>query len=230
MTSLALRKIHKWIAITAGLFILVWLFSGIMMVLPSVWSAARPQRQLPPVDFSTLVLSPADILRRLPPGSEVLSMDLKRIGSVMSYEVKLRHRPSQLLDAVSGEPLVITRTFAEQILHSRFVTRAIVQAELVTRRRVDYLWGPLPAHRFVLEDDPAALYFVSVRDGEIRRTTGWTIWQQGISMLHDFSAIRAIIPHDSVRRSLLLLASLAGLGVAVSGYWLAWPRRRTKKL
>jgi hypothetical protein len=230
MTAAALRKIHKWIAITAGLFILIWLFSGIMMILPGAWSVARPQKPLPLVDFSTLTLAPADILRRLPPGVEVQSMDLKRIGSVIAYDVKLKHQPPQLIDAVSGEPFIITRENAEQILHSRFVIRNITHTELVTRRSINYLWGSLPAYRFVLEEDPSALYFVSVRDGEIQRTTGWTAWQQGIAMLHDFSAIRAIVANDSIRRGLLLLASLAGLGVALSGYWLAWPRRRTKQL
>jgi uncharacterized iron-regulated membrane protein len=222
-------KLHKWIAVTVGAFILLWLISGIVMVLPKRFPP--PSRQAPaPLDLREITISPAEAVvtlsKVLGSSPEVGQMTLRRLGNSVVYEISAKPGGSHFVDARSGEIFTITPDVAEQIaqgdLHSQ--ARAL-QIEIINQHALTYPWGPLPAYRVVFDDDRATISYVSTRDGRVWHTDRRSRIRVAMSSLHDFSAFRLIIGRNAVRTGLLLLLSLVGIAVVVTGYYLALPRR-----
>ena len=122
---------------------------------------------------------------------------------------------------------MITPELAEQIARDDFPSRArVLQIERADRHSFDYPWGPLPAYRIVFDDAQATVFYVSTSDGTVQRSDRSSRIRRAITSLHTFEPLKLITKRDAVRRGLLVLLSVVGVGVAGTGYYLALPRRR----
>ena len=225
-------QVHKWLAITVGGFFLVWLVSGILMIMPPLFSAPALNNTSEPLDRRENIISPIEAVETLensqsPEQLKVDAVTLKRIVGTPVYEVAISGGDTQMINARSGEQFTIDGHVAEQIIRSHFPSSSM-KTELVTRHNIAYPWGPIPAFRIELNGDPATQYYVSTRDGEIRRSDRWTRIQGAISSLHTFEPIKLIVRGERVRKALLILSGAVGIAAALSGYYLAIPRRRRK--
>jgi len=78
----------------------------------------------------------------------------------------------------------------------------------------------------VFDDDRATVSYISTSDGTVRRSDRWSRIRGAITSLHTFEPVKLITKRDAVRKGLLALLSMVGVGVAGTGYYLALPRRR----
>jgi len=223
-------KVHKWIAVTVGLVIFVWLVSGIVMVFPNRLYSPVRGRKPAAVDYRNVTVTPAKALATVAEdlGSypKVKSVSLKRIRDAVVYRITVEASGSHLIDARSGEVFTITPEIAEQIARDEFPVQArVLQIDLLTHNSYSYPWGPLPAYGIVFDDDQATISHVSVSDGMVRRSTRWSRIQAAVASLHTFEPLKLITKRKAVRRGLLLLLSMVAIAAVGTGYYLALPRR-----
>ena len=224
-------KIHKWLGVSAGLFIAVWFISGILMVLPLGTLPALVQKR-PEINFEEFTLSPAQAIVALNQVTrepvQVTSVSFTRIRHTLAYKISARSGRSFLVDARSGEVLTITRQFAEQIARDDLSSEApVLDVSLITSPGLPYGKGPLPVYRVVFDDSQRTISFVSLNDGRVRRTDHWSRLRDTILHLHTLDTL--IIDQEGLRKALLVFLSLLGLAAIGAGYYLALPRRRYRK-
>ena len=226
-------KLHKWIAVTAGSFLLLWLISGIVMVVPQNFFHVpfRPQ-QTAPIDLQQVTLSPAEALSHLSktlddsPG--VRSVRLRKIAHSVVYEINLARGESYLIEARSGQLLTITPASVEQIARYYVPSQAsVLEIEPITQHSYSYPWGPVPAFRIMFDNDNSTAYYVSARDGSILRSNRWSRILGAIESLHRFEPLKLVTRREGIRKGLLILLSLVGVAAAATGYYLALPNRRS---
>jgi len=225
-----LYKIHKWIAVTVGMFILMWLISGIVMILPRTSNGPGTNQKLAPVNFREITMSPAQAIANLEKtlGShmDVNSVSLRRIRGTMLYKINVKPGNSHLIDVRTGRLFIITTEVAEQIARDEFSLQAhVLQIKSVDRNDYFYPWGPLPAYRIIFDDNWATVSHVSTSDGTVRSSNRLNRIKAAIGSLHTFEPLKLITKQSNVRKGLLVLLSLVGIGVALTGYYLALPPR-----
>jgi len=223
--------VHKWIAVFVGLFILVWLISGIVMMMPPLFPGPARQQEARPVNFREVTVSPAEAVEELARvlGSypEVNRLSLRRIGDTLAYQVSLKSGVSHLIDARSRQLFTVTQELAEQIARDEFsIQTPVHHIDLVRRHTFDYSWGPLPAYRIMFDDKQGTVSYVSTIDGTVQRSDRWSRIRAAITSLHTFEPLRLVTERDWVRKGVLFVLSLIGIGAAGTGYYLALPRRR----
>ena len=233
MKKWTMYKVHRWIAVTVGGFFLVWLFSGIVMVLPSSLFSAPVRQQTPAsFDFQTITISPAEAIASLEQSLDELpkvdSVGLIRIADKVVYEIVLAQGEARFIDVQSGQLFTMTPQIAERIVRDHISSQArVLPIELVTRHDFSYPWGPLPVYRITFENDLSTVYYVSKRNGTIQRSDRWSRIKGAIGSLHTFEPLKLITKRDVVRKGLLVVVSLFGVGAAASGFYLALLRRRS---
>lgn len=229
-------KLHRWIAIFFGVILLNQLISGAVMVLP-LPDPTEPERH-PPIDYQSITLSPAGALEALAQASPeevqdrlVRAVTLRQLLGRLLYEVKLHGGGTHLIDAESGEMVEITPELAARIARSTLGTSATAR-QVERLEHYDYRWrhGALPVYRVTLEDSEVSVVYVSVDSGEVGgRSDRWGRIRGLIGGgLHEFQPVGWLLGSNRARKALLLLLSLVGVATALTGYYLALPRRWTK--
>jgi uncharacterized iron-regulated membrane protein len=237
MTSLykaatnVMYKVHKWLGISAGLFIVLWFISGLVMILPKA-STQSGGTKSDGVNFEEYTLSPAEALRRLSEAqkepAKIVSLNLIRLRGSLAYKINAHSNRIYLVDARSGQIVTITRETAEQLARDDLATGApIVEVSLVTTPGLPYGWGPLPVYRVVFDDSQKTISFVSLNDGRVRRTNRWGRLRDWIIHLHTLQTLN--VGQEGLRKSLLWVLSLLGLAAIAAGYYLVLPARRYTK-
>jgi uncharacterized iron-regulated membrane protein len=205
-------KWHKWIGVSVGLILAMWLFTGIIMVTgprpPSV-----PIRRL---DFSTAVISPAQASARS--AAVVNRLELIAIGSVPIYKIST-DSGTKLIDARSGEPFVVTDSLAEAIAME---ASGISGAARTTRVKSD---GGAPAYRIVFSD-PASTVVEVDANGAARVADRLKRFRNVMGGLHTFGVLRRVIDSRNTVAGLLVIVAGTALVSVVTGYVMALPRRR----
>jgi uncharacterized iron-regulated membrane protein len=223
-------KLHKWIAVAVGVFFLVWLTSGIVMILPPLFPGPPREQKSAALDFREITVSPAQAVANLAKalGSypRVSRVTLRPIGKVLAYEVSVQSGNSHLIDARSGQVFTITPEIAEQIARGNLPSQGrVLQIERINRHSYAYQWGPIPAYRIVFDNDQSTSYYVSTHDGTVRRSDRWNRVRGVMESLHTFRPLKLITKREAVRKGMLILLSVVGIGAALTGYYLSLPRR-----
>jgi hypothetical protein len=227
----AMHTAHKWLAISVGLFFLVWILSGVVMILPPPSYGPPPERAAQALDLGEELISPTRAIAGLQNGAEVHAVTLRRILDTPVYEIATGREGPLLVSARSGEVFTITAGVAEQIIRTQFPSESrVLQTELVTNHSLTYAWGPVPAYRIAAAGQAGTTYYVSAGDGEVRRSNRWSRVQEAIASLHTFEPLKLLTRRERVRKGLLLLMSAIGIGAAGTGYYLAVPRRRRRSM
>lgn len=229
MTLPSLHRAHRWIAIPTGVFIVVWLATGVVSMVP--WPGPPPRRAQT-LDLAQITVTPIDAARALvQPGvdPDVRSIRLVRLGDVLAYEIAAGGRGPRLVDARTGRPFTVDAGLARSIAAVRApVAAQVVHSDMLDRRRNDltYLWGPLPAHRVAFDDTWATVVYVGADDGSVRSTTRWSRALDVIWSFHTFGPVDLVVG-DSARKASLIVISLTALLTALTGYAIvAWRQRR----
>jgi hypothetical protein len=223
MRRLSAHRFHKWVAVVVSAFLVAWLVSGIMMVLPA-WGPGDGPTPSAALDLREVSVSPAEAAAVSGNGEPLSSVTLVRFLDGPVYRVAASDG-TRLVDARIGRLLLITPKVAEQAARARFSPDGPVRdVQLVTRHSVAYPWGPVPAYRIVFGSSPSTAYYVSTADGAVQRSDPWIWTRDAIISLHSFEPLKLFTRREPVRTGLLVLMSLVGLVTAASGLYLALRR------
>jgi hypothetical protein len=219
MNRLKLHRLHKWIAVSAGVFFTSWLVSGIVLILPGGGAGRRAPRP----DYASAVVSPAQAAAAA--GVPVADLTLIRVAGRLVYRMETR-QGVRMVDAQSGALFAITLETAEQMVRGDYPDLgAVVANERLDRHDWTYRMGPLPVYR-LRAGDSGAMYFVYPRDGVVRKVTMSGRVRAVIGSMHTFDIVPGIGGNPRVQKVALAGAASLGLGAVVTGYWIALSRRR----
>lgn len=219
------RTIHKWIGITLGIALLVWLVSGVWMALPTSyqenWEGGFSQ-------WPAAAVAPAQAVIAASGGApeRVRNINMWGVAGRLFYRVSLDAGPVQLVDATTGEPVTVTPELAEQIARAIF---GLPEAPIDTVERVDrysmrYAAGPLPAMRIVFGDGNNTVVYVGVADGTVLGGGASHRIRSVVAGLHTFYPLRVLVSTNG-EKGILILASVICIVGVFTGYWLALPGR-----
>lgn len=221
MKTLALRKLHKWVALLVGAQVLLWVLSGTVFAwldhhgVEGEGLAAPPPAQ--PLSREEAVVDPAQVLSAS--GNAVRALTLQRVGDVWAYRIDAGDGEVELRRASDGAPLRIDASLARTLAaaHYRGTGRLVAvrfhaQPTLETRGS-GATWE-------AAYDDAAGtrLYFDAVDARFVSaRTDAWRA-KDFFWMLHtmDYRG------RDDFNHPLVVLAAAAALWVGCTGLWLAW--------
>lgn len=231
MLKPVLRKIHKWTFVIFGLFMLLWVVTGIIMAVP-IQSAEPEVDHLPdPVDFSRAKVSPAEAIQRLDLNPDkVNTVQLYRIQGRIVYAVKDENWKNHLLDAVSGERFSFTPETAESIARRAFsIDHPVAENRLLEAHTMTYPWGPLPVYRLSFEADPSVYYYVNPENGHIDRSSFMSRFNAAAGFLHDLGPASVITGRENAKKLLLILTGAFSLVGVLAGFYIMFPLTRRKK-
>ncbi len=205
-------KWHKWIGVSVGLVLAMWLFTGIIMVT----GPRPPSLPIRPPDFSTAVISPAQASARS--AAAVNRIELIGIASAPIYKLST-DSGTTLIDARSGGLFVVTDSLAEAIA---IQASGISGAARTTRVESD---GSAPAYRIVFSD-PASTVVEVDANGAARVTDRLKRFRNVMGGLHTFGVLRRVIASRNTVAGLVVIVAGTALVSVVTGYVMALPRRR----
>ena len=219
------RWVHKWIGISIGIILLVWLVSGIWIVLPtsyqqnwedgfSQWQAAS----IAPAEAVAVASGHAPELVR--------NINMWAVADRLFYRVSLEDGTVQLVDATTGQSVTINPDLAVRIARAVFVIpeAPVDTVELVDRYSMRYAAGPLPAMRVVFADDNKTVVYVGTADGAVLGGGTSHRIRSVVAGLHTFYPLRVLVSAKGEKGALVLAGVITIVGV-LTGYWLALPRR-----
>ncbi len=228
------HRLHKSLAIVFGAVLLMWLISGIAILLPPPGIKALQPAAQSAIDYSALRISPADVVTQaqetLGVKADVQDMALTQIGGRVYYEIRFTGSESTLIDARSGELFNITAEVASEIAEIQVQDLPVVMVSRVDRHSLAYPWGQLPVYRVSFGDARGTQAYVSIRNGAVRYVDRTTLLRTALASLHDLSLLSLAFGIEKVKKELLLLLSLGSIAVVASGYYLAIAVGRTNKL
>lgn len=222
------RRIHKWLAIVAGLFLLAWIVTGIFISTPLT---PRPALQSagPAPDFSRATLSPADALTAAAQMSSerATAVRLGALGDRPIYYVDVPGMGRVTLDAATGERIEIDADAALRLATSAYSGDGTPgEPERLERRNLWYLQGDLPAYRIRFDDAYGTEVHVAIGTGMLNWQDGRVRWRRLMAAGHDLWPVGFVIGPWG-RASILLFGSFLALAATLTGYWLAV--RRVKR-
>ena len=226
-----LRNIHRWIFTATGIFILIWLLSGLFMVLPDHWFGGMVKwPDNPQVDYHAAVQSPSGAIARLAADSdvpvEIKSVKLRQIGEQLLYSITLADGSEQLIDAMNGERFRFSPELAETMIRNNFnIDAPLVEIEQLTEHSSAYPWGGLPAFRLVFGDSASASYFLVQNNLKLYRSSPVTKLRAAVTSLHGFEPVNFLTSDERVRRWLLIAVSVIALAGAIAGLLLTLQKR-----
>lgn len=219
-------RVHKWVAVTTGLVLLMWIASGVVLLVPP----PTPNILLP-FERAAQQATRADITRALTALDSGSTIDRVQIRSLLGRRVlEVRgERGVNLLDGESGAPLNITSDIARAIAAEQVdPTVSITGITRLEEHDLGYPFGPLPVFRVTFDDGARTLAYVNVTTGGVVYADRFTRAWYALTSMHDFTALVVLVKSVKLRHGLLwLLAGGVGL-VALSGYYLALPKRWTR--
>jgi hypothetical protein len=171
----SIRWWHKWIGITIGLVLFLWVASGLAMLVPlspTVWGADLVE---PTLDLAGVTITPSQAAAiAVPPRSDsappaaIRSVVLRPLLGTGVYLVSPTDAPPVMVHAGTGEVITIAPESARRIASAAMSGRAPLAVERIVVAPIGYE-GRLPAYRMTF-DDPATTVASSPRRRELART------------------------------------------------------------
>jgi len=230
------RRIHKWIGVAGGTFLLVWIISGIVISIPGGGATALSRRAVT-IDYGSLTVSPADAIASLAPRGvtpeSVRVIRLTSLGSRTVYLVQDRGQGPTLVDAITGEIVTIDADEALRVATELYEGPGAPDApELLERHDLRYFNGELPVYRVGFGDSHGTELTVAVRSGTVFWRDGRSRFRSYMGAFHDLWPIRPLLGTKPYIAA-MFGGGLLALFTTLTGYWLAfrrggwrWKRRR----
>jgi hypothetical protein len=226
------RNLHKWFGLFVGIQLLIWLASGLYMVIVDIDfihgdSLVKNMQQAIVIPDPTILN--IKVLRSGYPGATQIGLK-PVMGKTFYTVVTPDHR--YLLDPGTGEVVSpLDEEIARDIANYHFNGDApILNAELITSGPPMEIQGrPLPLWRIDFDDRFSTSFYIDPYNGRLltRRHQYWRIF--------DFMWMLHIMDYDersNAHNLLVKTAEIAGLAFAISGIWLlfySFSTRRKKK-
>jgi uncharacterized iron-regulated membrane protein len=219
------RPLHKWIGVFVGIILLMWSVTGVYLMVPP----PRQELRHRPLSLERATISPqqAQTIAVGDSGGEVRSVALIRIQERIAYRIETGRRPV-LVDAETGERLVITAALAESIVRNTLDRiEGKVQVEAVRKHDRYYFSGSLPVWRIRFEGVDGPPSHVSQLDGAF--VPARSRLRAVMHDLHNFAIIEEWVGAEWLSRWSAIVAGTVAVLSILTGYWLALPRRRPKR-
>jgi hypothetical protein len=226
------RKLHKWIFVFMGIFMLAWVLSGLVMILPKWWFGAVVHNDRSEVDYTQAVISPAEAIARLErgPGAKAAigKVLLRTIDSRLVYEVRYRNKGPRLIDAQNGKPFSFTPELAEKIARRNFgIDAPLQESTRLTEHDSSYPTGQLPVYRVRFSDSPEVSYFVQVGNLRVFQSSPLSRVRGAIVSLHNLGPIEFLTGSHDLRHNMLVATAIISLIGTLAGAFLTLPHRKT---
>jgi uncharacterized iron-regulated membrane protein len=233
-------KWHHIAGLIGGVFVITWAFSG--------WLSMSPFGGLPGGDARSTAerytgekaphFAATDLAQLARSALDVREVRFLHIGGAPTILAIDGHGSKRALDGVTANPLAPTHADIEQLARRAVQGGDLVSTELLTEHDVYwYATGdprrgarPLPVLRLSFDDPYKTWLHIDPATGELlgqsdsgRRTYRWLF-----SALHSFD-LPLLLRHRVLRDSLMIILSIAGLIVSVSGIVVGWRVLRRKK-
>jgi uncharacterized iron-regulated membrane protein len=212
---LLIRTLHKWFGLILGLQFLLWTVSGAMMALLDHHkvSGEHTVRAPAPLAAPTKLMSIGALAEMV--AGPVQGVKLRPLNDRYVYEVKTAMGTS-ILDAVSGQPMLIDAAAARRLAGAAYVGEGKVTAvEPVAKHGLETRGLVLPLWKARFDDADNTTLYVAATTGEVveRRNDTWRLWDV-FWMLHimDYSD-RASFNHPLIITVATGVAWLALSGV-----------------
>lgn len=231
MNKRLLGKLHRWIFIYMGAFMLMWAITGIVIALPYYWFTGEIHDKQPSIDYNTYTLSPADAISRFRQhhgsGLNVNHVELAQIDDSLYYHMRADGGIKGNIDARTGELFSVSAALAEKYARSKFgIDAPLLESAYLTEYSAIYPNGKLPIYRLTFEDNPDNYYYVSPDKGHVNRSTLTTRIRNGIVSLHGFDPVQSLTGSEKLKRGSLVLTGAITLVGTVIGVILIFPLRR----
>ena len=212
------RRAHKWIGLVIGVQALLWMLSGVYMTvvpLDVIHGDHLAHVHGTPLPAQAARVG-ADVLAARYPQME--SFRLKHVLEREVYEIR-QGKQKYLVDAASGERLApMDREQAIALAKSLYQGKGEVErVEWITRAPSEVKTRPVPMWAVHFSGRGDSTLYLSPDSGELlaRRHDLWRVFDF-VWMLH----IMDYENRTDVNNTLLRVASIIGLGFALSGIWL----------
>ncbi len=196
------RWLHLWTGVIVGIQIIMWVVSGLVMVL----------RPLDEVRGTTLRREPVALV--VPAGLPALKdVEKLELGQLLGKPVwKLTDgQGKRLLDAVTGQPIAITPTQAEAIARAGTTLTGPATVTAITPAHPASDWRDTSGYRVEFADD-VRVYITSQGEIGAVRTPWWRFydlfWGLHIMDWQD---------REDTHGPLIIIATLMALGVVLTG-------------
>jgi hypothetical protein len=226
-------KLHKWLGLLIGLQVLIWLSTGLYMVIVSLDfihgdPLVKNMQQAIEVPTST-DLSIADLLTQFPAAQ---SIGLRSVMGKTFYTVSTAGKRF-LVDPAKG---AVVSPLGEQLAREIAVFHfngddPVITATLITNDPPREIGARrLPLWRIDFDDRFSTTFYIDPDNGRLatRRHQYWRIFDF-LWMLH----IMDYVNRDDVHNLLLKTAQITGLTFVLTGFWLLYfrlkPRRKRVK-
>lgn len=221
------RRAHKWIGLVIGVQALLWMISGLYMVVVPLevihgdHLAHVPSEQLNP---SATRITQAR-LHEIYPG--INSVSMKSLLGKEVYEIKQGQQTS-LVDATSGKKISpLDRDQIVALADAAYVGEGSIKGvEWVTKAPKEVGSRPVPLWAVHYDEPGETTLYFSPHTGDLvaRRHELWR-WFDFLWMFH----IMDYEERENVNNTLLRTASITGLLFALSGAWLLFYSFNRKK-
>jgi hypothetical protein len=210
--------------------LVLWVVSGLIMLMPVSDVARGSGTVAAPVDWSSVVISPAQAasIAEAAGSGTARVVELKKIRTVVTYAVALVPKGHIFVDATTGKVFAITDTLAAVIAADGVQggTAAIARIERVNAGGDRFYRGPFPAFHATFNDAARTDAWVSIASGDARRTQASdrlkSDWGHSA---HVFTPLARVRGGNRSRLGTLWITSLIALVAMAAGYWLALPAR-----
>jgi hypothetical protein len=209
-------KWHKWIGVSIGVILAMWLFTGIIMVT----GPRPPSPPIPRLDFSAAVISPAQASGKS--NAPVIRIDLIAMGTAPIYKLSTA-KGTVLVDARNGELVVINDSLAMVIARQASGISAPAKA-----KRVGSGEGA-SGYRVVFSDKASTVVEIEA-GGATRVTDKLKRFRNVMGGLHTFGVLRGVNASRGTIAGLVIVIAGTALISVVTGYFMALPRRRRSRL
>ena len=216
------RKIHKWVGLVLGFQFVLWTLSGTVMALLD--SDKVGGHSATPM-VATAQAWPADMVSP-PIGQAVEGLTLRRIVDRPIYEIKDR-QGVRLVDARSGQPVLIDAALAEKIardaFHHESAATSIARLEkpnLEARAHSGAMW------RVNFTDEENSSSYVSAETGRalVNRGDTWRLWDIAW-MLHNMDYVN----RTSFNHPLIIFVAFGALWLSFTGFYLLFKSFRRRE-
>lgn len=221
-----IHKLHKWIGVIIGVFLLTQCITGIIFLLPSLEVSTNAEPDLSQHYFQSMNVSPAEAIeilnKELDLPLQIKQINFKQIKNRIAYKISTKTGNVYLIDSVSGDRIRITQEFAKQIAQDKFIgSSKVVKVEKIDKYGLVYNWGPLPVYRVVFDGTLASSLYISGLSGEIVRKSNTIDKIRSLVLrFHDLSILTIFTKRGIYGKVLLVTLSLTSIVLIGLGYYL----------
>lgn len=216
------RRVHKWVGLILGIQFVLWSVSGAMMALldsEKVGGHSSPEPERAAAAWPSGLDLPA---ARGP----VTGLTLRRIAGRPVYEVR-DGAGFRLLDAQSGETVVIGAALAERIARQAFHHKAPVRSvERLDKPNLEARDHSGPMWRIDFADEENSSSYISVETGRplVNRGDTWRTWDF-FWMLHNMDYVN----RSSFNHPLIIFVAFGVLWLSFTGFYLLFKSFRRRE-